>query len=208
MHDPLPPLHVVTDDAVAGRADFVDQAAEVIRIGGARIALHLRAPSASGRRMFDLASRLMKIARSAGAALIVNDRIDIALAVEADGVQLGRRSLGPGDARRIVGSERWIGASVHSIGEAREAVEGGADFLVVGSIYKTASHPGRSGAGVGLIAETAALGVPVTAIGGITPERVDAVRRAGGAGVAVIRGVWDAPDPAAAVRKYLQHWKG
>ncbi|HEV3052614.1 MAG TPA: thiamine phosphate synthase, partial [Longimicrobium sp.] len=76
-----------------------------------------------------------------------------------------------------------------------------------GTIWPTDSHPGRSGVGTGLIREIAALGIPTIAIGGVTPERVVEARDAGAAGVAVIRGVWDAREPAAAVTEYLKHWK-
>jgi thiamine-phosphate diphosphorylase len=196
------------DDAVATRGDFVARAGEVLAAGGGDVALHLRAPAASGRHMFDLAERLMEMARASGSLLIVNDRADVAMAAGAHGVQLGARSLAVADARKLVGDARLVGASVHSVDEAREAVAAGADWLLAGTIYETASHPGRGGAGVGLIEEMAALGPPVVAIGGVAPERVPELRSAGAAGVAAVRGVWDAPSPADAVRRYLEAWRG
>lgn len=207
MADRLPILHVVTDDSVAARAEFVERAGEVMAAGGRDVALHLRAPRASGRRLYDLAVRLVAIAKDTGSRLIVNDRLDVALASHADGVQLGARSLSVSDARTIVGREMLLGASVHSLDEARFARDAGADFVIAGSVYETASHPGREGVGVGLIESIASIGIPVVAIGGITPERVGDVRRAGAAGVAAIRGVWDAPDAAGAVQRYLEPWK-
>ncbi|HEU0051612.1 MAG TPA: thiamine phosphate synthase, partial [Longimicrobium sp.] len=129
------------------------------------------------------------------------------MAAGAHGVQLGARSLSVEDARRVVGEGMLVGASVHTEDEARAALGGGADFLVAGAVFATASHPGREPAGVGLIERIAALGAPAVAIGGITPERVATVRRAGAAGVAVIRGVWDAPGPAEAVQRYLDAWR-
>lgn len=202
----IPPLHAVTNDGVATRGDFVARAGEVLAAGGPDVALHLRAPAASGRRMLELAERLSEMARASGSLLIVNDRVDVAMAAGADGVQLGARGLTVADARRLVGEARLIGASVHSAEEAREAFGGGADYLLGGTVYASASHPGRSGAGVRLIAEIAALGRPVVAIGGVTPERVPELRRAGAAGVAAIRGVWDDPSPGDAVRRYLEAW--
>jgi thiamine-phosphate pyrophosphorylase len=208
MRERIPPLHVVTDDAVAGRADFLDVARQVAEAGGVDLALHLRAPRASGRQVFDLAAVLRSMTADAGALLIVNDRVDVALAADADGVQVGGRGLEPADARRLIGPDRLLGVSIHSAQEARAARDGGASYLLVGTIWETASHPDRRGAGIELIRQIAALGIPTIAIGGVTAERAAEARDAGSAGVAAIRGVWDAPDPAAAVSGYLKHWKG
>ena len=197
----------MTDDAVAARADFLDRAVEVMEAGGASLAFHLRAPAASGRTVHDLAIRLIEVARSTGTLFLVNDRIDVALAVGADGVQLGRRSLTVFDARFLVGDEMRVGASVHAEEEARLAKDVGADFVVAGAVYATASHPGREPAGVALVERIAAAGAPVVAIGGVTPERAGDLKRAGAAGVAAIRGVWDAARPGDAVRRYLDAWR-
>jgi thiamine-phosphate pyrophosphorylase len=203
----VPPLHVVTDDAVVARMDFVPLAEAVIAAGGAEIALHLRAPGMRGRGLWQMAHALQFLVTGRGAWLMVNDRADVARSV-AHGVQVGQRGLTAADARRVVGDERVVGVSVHSVDEARAALDGDPDFLLAGMIWETASHPGRPGAGVALVREVAALGVPTVAIGGVTPARAAEARRAGAAGVAVLRGVWDAPDPAAAVREYLSEWKG
>lgn len=205
--DCLPPLHVVTDDAVVARADFLGVARRIVEAGGAEVVMHLRAPAASGRRVYDLAAALRAMTADAGAMLIVNERADVALAVGADGVQVGGRGLEPADARRLIGPDRLLGVSIHSVDEARPAVDGGADYVLAGTIWETPSHPGRPGAGIGMIRELAAPGIPAIAIGGVTPERAAEAREAGAAGVAVIRGVWDASDPAAAVREYLKYWK-
>jgi thiamine-phosphate pyrophosphorylase len=203
----IPPLHVVTDDEVVARADFPDRARVILEAGGAEVALHLRSPQASGRRMYELATALRPVAADAGALLIVNDRVDVALATGADGAHVGGRGMEPADARRLLGPDRLLGVSVHSVDEAREAMDGGADYVFAGTIWETPSHPERAGAGIGLIREIAALGIHTIAIGGVTPARVAEARDAGAAGVAVIRGVWDAPDPAAAVAEYLKQWK-
>jgi len=172
--------------------------------GGPRIALHLRAPLANGLAVYRWAEALRTLTRDAGALLLVNDRVDVALAVDADGVQLGRRGLAVADARRLAGAERLVGVSAHTSTEADEAR--GADFVLVGNVYATASHPGRAGIGVRGLGAFA--GFPLVAIGGVTPERVAELREAGVRGVAAIRGVWDAPSPARAVRSYLKEWKG
>lgn len=194
----IPPLHVVTDDAVVARADWVAVAAEVMEAGGPLLALHLRAPAAPGLAVYRWAEALR--ARTSGALLLVNDRVDVALATGADGVHLGRRGLAVADVRALLGPGRWIGQSVRSAEDA----EPGADFLLVGNVFPTASHPGRPGIGTGGLAGDP----PRIAIGGVTPGRVAELRRAGARGVAAIRGIWDAPRPAEAVASYLQEWQG
>ena len=98
----------------------------------------------------------------------------------------------------------WIGVSVHSVAEAGQAAEEGADYLMAGNVFETASHPGRPAQGVGLVREVARLGLPVIAIGGLTPGNVAAVRDAGAYGVAAIRALWQVEDPATAVALLLE----
>ncbi|HET6764660.1 MAG TPA: thiamine phosphate synthase [Longimicrobiaceae bacterium] len=203
----LPRLHVVTDHAIVSRPGFASLAADVLNAGGPALALHLRAPGASGRAIFDLAAALMPVARDAGASLIVNDRADVAAATGADGIHLPRRGLEPADARRIVGRDVWIGASVATQAEARAAVGGGADYVIAGSVFATESHPGAEPIGIPRLAEIAAsTDAPVIAIGGVTADRIATIRETGAWGVAVVRAVWDAVDPAAAVAELLGRW--
>jgi thiamine-phosphate pyrophosphorylase len=204
--DPVPPLHIVTDDEVVGRTDFVDRARLILEVGGPNLVFHLRAARASGRRMHDL-SCVIGSAIADGAVLLVNDRIDVALAA-ADGAQVGARGVRVRDARRMLGPDRLLGVSVHTAAEAIDVAAEGADFVVAGTIWPTPSHPGREGAGPELIREIASSHIAVVAIGGVTPERAAEAREAGASGIAVIRGVWDAVDPAEAVREYLENWKG
>lgn len=202
MKPELPPLHVVTDDATLARPDFLHAAAEVIHAGGPMIALHLRAPSASGIAVYRWAEALRMMTREAGALLLVNDRVDVAITVDADGVQLGQRGLLAADARALAGPERLIGVSVHAPEDAGED----ADFLLIGNVYATDSHPGRPGIGVAGLARFD--GFARIAIGGVTPGRVAELREAGVRGVAAIRAVWDAPSPARAVRSFIKEWQG
>ena len=185
----------------------MERARLIVEVGGPDIAFHLRAPHASGRRLHDLARAVTGAAADAGAVLLVNDRIDVALAA-ADGAQVGARGVRVRHARRMLGAGRLLGASVHTAAEAIEAAAEGADFVLAGTIWPTPSHPGRTGAGRELIREIASSGIAVIAIGGVTPERGAEAREAGASGIAVIRGVWDAADPAGAVRHYLKYWKG
>ena len=199
----IPVLHAVTDDAVLARPGFVEAAEAVARAGGAGLALHLRGPGTEGGMLYRLAVELRDAVREHGAMLVVNDRVDVAMAVGVDGVQLGARGLEIADARRLAGGRMRIGASVHASDEARAAVDAGADWVIAGTIWSTPSHPGRPGAGLPLIRALAAAGTPPIAIGGVTVERAAEARGAGATGAAVLRGIWDAPDPADAVRQYL-----
>lgn len=201
---PLPRIHAYTDANILSLPDFGIRAA-AIAAGGSAVALHARAPGQTAAFLTTAAARLLALARPPEAAVLIGGRSDIAAALGAQGLQLSRQDLKPADARRVLG-QGWIGSSVHSRAEAESAVEEGADFLVVGSIYATASHPGRPAAGLGLVRETAELGIPVIAIGGITAARAPEVRAAGAYGAAAISALWHAPDPAGATLSLLQVW--
>lgn len=202
----FPPLHVITDDAVVSDPAFAGRARAVLEAGGPRLALHLRAPRGAGRMLYEVASGLLDDARRSGALLVVNDRVDVALAAGADGVQLGGRSLPVADVRTLW-PDAWIGASVHAVDEAIRAAETGTDFVILGTIYPTPSHPDRPGAGRGRIAATAAaVRVPVVAIGGIDVSRVAEVRASGAGGLAVLGAVWRAEDAARAAATLLDAW--
>jgi thiamine-phosphate pyrophosphorylase len=195
-------LHVVTDDEVLARPDFAAVAERVLAAGG-EVCLHLRGHGTGGGSLFELAARLVTAAHAAGAQVVVNDRVDIALAAGADGVQLGRRGLPVSRVRPLVAG-RLLGYSAHAAVEAAEAAAAGADFVVIGTIFDTPAHPAPA-AGVGLVRETAAaVSVPVLAIGGITPARVAEVVGAGASGVAVRGAIWDATDPESAVVAFEQ----
>lgn len=200
----LPRLHIVTNDEIVARPDFLATAAELLTLGRERLALHLRVPAAGGRRMFDLAERLVAIAGGSGATLIVNDRLDVALAVSARGAQVGRRGLPLQDARKLLGAERLLGASVHDVEEGRCAAAAGSDFLLAGTLYPSSSHPERAPTGPEWLTALNASGeAPVIGIGGIDLERVREVLAAGAAGVAVIRAVWDAEQPGDRLLRFI-----
>lgn len=200
----LPRLHLVTDDAVLRSGDFLARARAVVEAHGPAIAVHVRGHGLTARELHAVAAPLAEAAAGAGARLFVNDRLDVALAVGADGVQLGTRSLPVPAARALVGERRWIGVSVHSAGEAAAAARDGANLVLAGTVYASASHPGEAPAGVERLREIArSTTLPVFAIGGIVPARVAEVRRAGAFGVAVLGGAWKAADPVRAIARYL-----
>jgi thiamine-phosphate diphosphorylase len=204
--DPLPPLHAVTDDAVLARDGFLRAARGVLAAGGPAVALHLRGPRTAAAALYALAAALRADARAAGALLVVNDRVDVALAAGAHGVQLGARSLRVDEVRAAAGARLRIGRSVHGAAEARDAAADGAEWVLAGTVNPTPSHPGRPGAGPVLVTRCAAAGLPVVAIGGLAPADGAGLRAAGAAGIAAVRGIWDAPDSAAAARDYLNGW--
>ena len=150
--------------------------------------------------LYQLAKKLRFVTRGK-ALLIINDRVDIALAVDADGVHLPSHSLPIGVAKKL--KEEWlIGKSVHNVEEAVAAEEEGADYLVLGTIYGTASHPDREGSGPELIAKVKArVQTPVYAIGGINASNAREVMNAGAHGIAVIRSILASENPRAAARE-------
>jgi thiamine-phosphate pyrophosphorylase len=153
-----------------------------------------------------LSRRLRELTRAHGARLVVNDRVDVALAVGADAVQRTHTSLPVDDIRRIAGPRLAIGASVHSLDDALDAAARGADWLVFGPVYDTPSKRAW-GAPQGLERleqVAAAVRIPVVAIGGITPARVKDVRAVGAAGVAAIAAVLDTASPGDATKRFLE----
>jgi thiazole tautomerase (transcriptional regulator TenI) len=201
---PLPRLHAITDASVLALDDLGVRAAAIASAGPA-VALHARDRSAGGARLVSVARRFLTLARPPEAAVFVNGRPDIGGAIGAQGVQLGAHDLTPTEARASF-PLGWIGRSVHSVAEAERAVAEGADFLLVGTIFPSPTHPGQPGAGPGLVRDTARLGPPVIAIGGIDAERAVRMHQAGAYGVAAIGALWRAADSAAAALALLAPW--
>ena len=199
----LPVIHAVTSDEIVTRTDFIDVACAVMAALGARGALHLRAGRISAARLQALAAGLEAAQAVTGAWLVVNDRVDLALAARARGAQLTSRSLRVADARRAA-PNLAIGASVHSLDEARVAASEGATWLVAGHVFATATHPGEEERGLPFLrAVTRAVSIPVVAIGGVRPEHCRVLRESGAYGLAVIRGIWGAPNAERAASDYL-----
>lgn len=197
-------LCLVTDRRQTRDRDLVEVVADCVRAG--LPGLQVREKDLGALEQAALCRRLL--ARFAGRRplLIVNDRADVALAVGADGVQRTQTSLGVRDLRALLGPGRRIGASVHSLDEARKAAAAGADWVTFGPVYETPSKRAY-GAPQGLAAleEVArAVTVPVVAIGGITAARVAEVVGAGARGVAVISAILTATSPGDATARFLE----
>jgi thiamine-phosphate diphosphorylase len=194
-------LYVITEPALR---DPLETARAVLQ-AGVRL-LQLRDKTATTRQLAQIGQQLRALTRQHDARLIVNDRLDVALAVEADGVHLGQDDLPVSLARRIAGKQLLIGVSAETVDEARQAEADGADYLGVGPMFATPTKP-DAGAPVGperLRAIKHAVRIPVFGIGGITLQNAPAVLNAGADGICVISAIVGAPDPEAAARAFLQ----
>jgi len=198
----LPRLYAIVDPLDTGRDPVA--LAEMMLAAGARL-LQLRRKGASSRELLALATRIAPTARRAGALFLVNDRPDIARAVDADGVHLGEQDLPIDAARRVLGRDRIVGLSTHDVDAARAAVAAGADYIGIGPVYETTSKAGAlAPRGIELVrAARAAVRCPLVAIGGITPANVADVLAAGADSVAMIAALVRADDPSVAVREAL-----
>jgi thiamine-phosphate pyrophosphorylase len=168
-------------------------------IAGGATAVQLRAPELGDEALLDLASELRADCRAAAVAFFVNDRLDVAVAVGADGVHVGQRD-DPLTARRRIGADLALGVSVRDTAQARAAFETGADYVAV-TVWSTETKPEAEPRGLTVLTEVAALGGPVVGIGGIDACNAGDVLDAGAAGVAVVSAVVAAPDPVVATRE-------
>jgi thiamine-phosphate pyrophosphorylase len=196
-------LCLVTDRTRTRGRDLVGVVAECLEAGLS--AVQVREKDLGAADLAALCRRLRRLTLDAEALLIVNDRVDVALAVGADAVQRTSTSLSVRDMIAVADKRLHIGASVHALQEAIDAESQGADWVVFGPVYDTPSKRAYGPAqGVDrLHAVARAVGVPVIAIGGVTPERVAEVRAAGAAGVAVISAVLEADSPRDATARLL-----
>lgn len=195
---PVPCLALVTDRTLCAEAELPERVARAVA-GGVNM-VQLREKGMEAGALLALARRLRE-ATAGRALLLVNDRADVAVACDADGVQLGEEGLPVAAARAVVGPSRIVGRSVHSAEGAARAEAEGADLLVVGTVFPSRSHPGEAAAGVRLLTEVRErVAVPVLAIGGITAGNVGEAMRAGAQGAAVITAILGADDPEAAAR--------
>ena len=192
-------LYVIVDRAACGTKDPADLAARAIR-GGADV-IQWRDKSATSRSLLETARRLLAVTRPAGIPLIINDRVDVAHAAQADGVHLGQEDLPLQAARQILGPGRLIGQSTHSLEQATRAEQEGADYIGVGPIFATPTKPDYPQVGLSLIREVSSrVRVPCVCIGGIDADNASRVMEAGGQRVAVVRAVCAADDPEEAAK--------
>lgn len=189
----LPPVYPITDTQISGlsHAEQIALFAE----GGATL-VQLREKRAPALQFYEQAKAALAVAAERGVQVIINDRVDIALAVGAAGVHLGQDDLPPDVARRLLGDDAVIGYSTHSVAQALEASKLPIDYLAIGPIYGTSTkeNPDPVVGLDGLRAVRAAIGnLPLVAIGGLTAENIPEVLQAGADSAALISGLWTQP---------------
>lgn len=200
-------LIVITDRAAAAPRSVAQVVREALAAGAP--AIQLRDKSASARGLYDSGQELLPIARDAGALFFVNDRLDVALALGADGVHVGPDDLPVASLRAVVPPGFLIGTSTDDPQVATRLVAAGADYIGCGTVYPTGTKP-DAGEVIGLdgLERVArAVPVPVVAVGGITPPRSGEIARTAAAGIALVSALMGAADIGAAVRELLDPWK-
>ena len=157
-------------------------------------------------KLYEMAAVLCPLVHKGGGIFIVNDRVDVAKAIGADGVHLGQEDLPLTDARAILGPGRLIGISTHNLAQATEAEAGGADYIGYGPVFPTATkeNPDLVVGVAGLREVRARIRIPIVAIGGINAQNASAMRAAGADCIAVVSAVLAAPDPKAAIAELLR----
>jgi len=194
-------LYIITDQRIShGKSHF--EVAEAVLEGGATV-LQFRDKEMGDSEAIEVCQKIHKLTKKKDVPFIVNDRVEIAKAVDADGVHLGQEDMSFGSARKVLGKEKIIGISVETVEQALKAVEGGADYLGIGPIYPTATKP-DAGKALGIVRLKEireSVNIPIVAIGGINENNLEEVLKAGADGVAVISAVVSAPDITEACRK-------
>jgi len=186
----LPRIYAITDVSISGLS-HAEQVA-LLADGGATL-VQIREKHAPPLQFYEQAKAARAVARERGVQIIINDRVDIALAVGADGVHLGQDDLPPEAARRLLGDNAVIGCSTHSLSQALEVTKLPVDYIAIGPIFQTSTKENPSPV-VGLdglrVVREAIGKLPLVAIGGITPANIEEVIEAGADAVAMIRGLW------------------
>jgi thiamine-phosphate pyrophosphorylase len=199
----LPGLYVIIDTAFLKGREAATLAGQVID-GGASV-IQLRAKGLEARAFLDVAEKVKQECYRSGSLFIINDSLEIALAVDADGLHVGQEDLPVSVARRLLPAGKLLGCSVRTVSEARQARADGADYLGAGAAYATATKTSAGVVGPGRLAEIkAAVDLPIVAIGGINKGNIAEVMRTGVAGVAVISAVMDTADVTAAARGLVE----
>jgi len=201
------PLYVILDRSVA-RGRTLPELLEAVLAGGCRM-VQLREKAMPLSELFPVAEVLRRRSREAGALFIVNDRADLALALDADGLHLGQDDLPGAAGRRLLRPGMILGVSTHDADQARRALADGADYIAVGSMFPTGTKPGFQLVGPDLIRRVRPeIAIPLVAIGGITEDNCEEVVSAGADAVAVISAVCAAADPETATRRFLERLAG
>ena len=194
-------LYIITDQRISHGKSHLEVAEDALT-GGATV-IQFRDKEMKDSEAVVACREIYKLTKKKGVSFIVNDRVEVAKAVDADGVHLGQEDMSFSSARKILGKEKIIGISVETVEQALKAVEGGADYLGVGPIYPTATKLDAGKVlGIARLKEIReSVNIPIVAIGGINENNLEEVLKAGVDGVAVISAVVSAPDITEACRK-------
>ena len=200
-------LYLITDRELVGPRDFLASVRRALE-GGVTL-LQVREKVVSSREFYDIGLKLKALAAEFAIPLIVNDRVDLALSLDADGVHIGQEDLPLETVRRIIGKDKLLGYSVSNIEEAVYGEKRGADYLGAGPVYPTGSKPdaGRAIGIEGLEAIRERVNIPVVGIGGIGPANLNQVKGTGIAGISVISAILSQPDPYQAAKELSDLWK-
>jgi len=200
----LPGLYAVVDAEIASAHGWalVDLAAAVLD-GGATL-VQVRGKTLSSAELLEVSRRMVALAAPYRAAVVVNDRADLAVLADAAGVHVGQDDLSPADARAIVGPHALVGVSTHSVDQIAVASRAPVSYIAVGPVFGTTTkHTGYDAVGLDLVRHAANCGCDVVAIGGVTLDRVGQVFAAGATSVAVITDLLTGGDPAARTRAFV-----
>lgn len=198
-------VYLVTERGTMDTDEFCNAVEEAI-MGGVSI-VQLREKNITTRMFYEVACRIRQVTAYHATLLIINDRLDIALAVGADGLHVGAEDLPTAEARKLLGKELILGATAASVEVALAAEAAGADYIGSGAIHATPTKPDKAVLPLSELARIRdAVKIPVVAIGGITPEDIVPIRKTGADGVAVVRAIMDSTDPRAAASRFRAAW--
>ena len=195
-------LYVLISSNIAKKS--VKETARLVIDGGAD-AVQLREKTISDRKFISLAREVRDITTKRGSLLIINDRVHVVRKVNADGIHLGQQDMSALEARNIIGDEKIIGVSTHSITQARQAQKDGADYIAIGPIYPTSTKGHEPSVGIEILHEISeAVSIPIIAIGAITLENLDVVLKAGASRIAVCSAIIGSKDIYSSTRQFKE----
>ena len=193
-------VYLVTDHRNTTDEEFLNIIEEAIK-GGTTI-VQLREKTASTKEFYQLALKVKEITSKYDVSLLINDRIDIALAVDSDGVHIGQDDMPAGIARKIIGKDKILGVSASTVAEAKKAEADGADYIGSGAVFPTATKDDADSVSKLQLKEIVhSIDIPVVAIGGITLENADTLKDTGIAGFSVVSAIMSADNPREASQK-------
>ena len=199
-------LYVLISSSIATKS--VIETTRLVIDGGAD-AIQLREKTISDREFITLAEEVREITTKNGTLLIINDRVHIARKINADGVHLGQQDMSASEARNIIGDEKVIGVSTHSVIQAKQAQKDGADYIAIGPIYPTRTKDYEPSVGIEIIREISeAVNIPFIAIGAITLDNLDEVLKAGASRIAVCSAIIGSKDIYSSTRQFKEKLDG